>query len=126
VDNGELENLRQQVQVKDQKIAELEQEIRILKDKPPVVDNSEVERLLNVVEEKEKVIRELDVKLQAKEPQIIKVESGEVQVLKNRLVKQEERITRLHVIYLLILSVGVLVSLVKLVRGKSRAKKPSR
>lgn len=123
VDNSELERLRTEVKEKDQKIEQLEQEIKALKDKPPVVDSSEVERLLTVVVEKEQVIKELEVKLAKTEPQIIKVENGEVKELRNELVRQEQKITRLHVIYLLILSVGALVSLVRFIGGRIRGKK---
>ncbi|CAG8845653.1 21972_t:CDS:2, partial [Gigaspora margarita] len=117
-DNSELVRLREEVKEKAQKIAKLENEIKILKDKPPVVDNSEVERLLTVIEEKEQIIKELEVKLAKTEPQIIKVESEEVQELRNKLVQQEKRITRLHVIYLLILSMATVIGLVSLIRSK--------
>ncbi|CAG8644166.1 9012_t:CDS:2 [Cetraspora pellucida] len=87
VANSELESLRADVEAKEKKIEQLEQEIEILKDKPPLVGNKqEVERLLEVI-----------------------VESGEVAKLKNKLGQQEKRIERLHIIYLTLLGVSVLV-----------------
>ncbi|KLL01923.1 MAG: hypothetical protein MRERV_94c005, partial [Mycoplasmataceae bacterium RV_VA103A] len=124
VDNRELESLRAEVKEKDKQIEQLEQEIEILKDKPPLVGNKqEVERLLGVITEKEQIIKELEIKLQA-QPREVMVESGEVAKLKNKLGQQENKIKQLHIIYLILLGVSALVGVgaVRLA-GKKRLKR---
>ena len=108
IDNSELENLRAEVEAKNKQIAELEQEIAILKDKPPIQNTTEIARLLEVVAEKEQIIKELEAKLVPNVPQV--VENGEIiQSLKNNLVRQERKIERLHVIYLVLLAISMIV-----------------
>ncbi|CAG8553059.1 2883_t:CDS:2, partial [Cetraspora pellucida] len=124
VDNRELESLREEMRVKDKKIEQLEQEIEILKDKPPLVGNKqEVERLSGVITEKEQIIKELEIKLQA-QPREVMVESGETAKLKNKLGQQENKIKQLHIIYLILLGASVLVGVgaVRLA-GKKRLKR---
>ncbi|CAG8730111.1 543_t:CDS:2, partial [Ambispora leptoticha] len=99
---------------KNQKIAELEAEIRELKNKPPVQPENnpftEKESLLTIIREKEKIIQQLEVKLQEQPKEIIKeVESGEIiQGLKNKLISKEQTIKQLHLFYLLWLGISVL------------------
>lgn len=123
VDSSELERLQKEVADKDKKIEQLEKEIEILKDKPPIVgDSSEVERLLGIIEDKEQIIKELEIKLQA-QPQEIMVESGEIAKLKNKLGQQEKRIERLHIIYLVLLAISMMVGVGAKLAGKKRLKR---
>ncbi len=128
---------------KDQKIAQLEQIIQELRDKPPVSpvnnfdksDNSPnqepnnflKEELLKKIQQNKEIITELQTQLKNQSPQIIVKEMPvenltAIQQLKKELKSKERNIKQLHLIYLLILGVSVLASLT-LIKKVRRAKK---
>jgi chromosome segregation ATPase len=115
---------------KDQKIAQLEQIIQELRDKPPVspvnnldkTDNSPKqepnnflkEELLKKIQQNKETITELQNQLKNQSPQIIVKEVPvenltAIQQLKKELKSKERNIKQLHLIYLLSLGVSVLV-----------------
>ena len=115
---------------KDQKIAQLEQIIQELRDKPPVSpvnnfdksDNSPKqepnnflkEGLLKTIQQQKEIITELQTQLKNQSPQIVVKEMPvenltAIQQLKKELKSKERNIKQLHLIYLLILGVSVLV-----------------
>jgi hypothetical protein len=115
---------------KDQKIAQLEQIIQELRDKPPVspannLDKSEnnsepepnnflKEELLKTIQQKKEIITELQTQLKNQSPQIVVKEVPvenltAIQQLKKELKSKERNIKQLHLIYLLSLGISVLV-----------------
>ena len=115
---------------KDQKIAQLEQIIQALRDKPPVspvnnldkTDNSPnqepnnflKEELLKTIQQQKETITELQTQLKNQQSQIVVKEVPvenltAIQQLKKELKDKEQNIKQLHLIYLLILGAIVLV-----------------
>jgi len=129
---------------KDQKIAQLEQIIQELRDKPPVSpvnnfdksDNSPKqepnnflkEELLKKIQQKKEIITELQTQLKNQSPHIIVKEVPvenltAIQQLKKGLKSKERNIKQLHLIYLLSLGAIVLASLTLIKKARKARKK---
>jgi myosin heavy subunit len=144
----ERDTYQTQLEGKDQKIAELEAEIRELKNKPPlppinnqfqkaeVINNqesinnftSEKESLLTTINQQNATIKELQQQLtlttQPEIREVLKTDLTAIRELQTQLRNKEQTISQFHLVYLLTLGVGVLllVNMVRMLRKKRRVK----